>query len=193
MQIVDMVIDTTAAWLTQKMQTEIPTNDPTWVKEIRGGRLQDDPTAGIFIVFHPNDIEESGWRSEPTLAQSNHPFGIKGPRGMDPLPSFQIGGGETLWWRRFTMEIGCYFINRKYAREVAREHAHRVFGRAQYYVIGMGVDPSANLLGLTDEFGETVMGLILSSTRDTEGGGPPNEFIWRERTHFDVLTARVYP
>lgn len=192
-QIVDMVIDAYVTYLTYTMITTIDEDNPTRAGEVRGGRLQDDPTlSGIFVLFHPNDVSETGWKSVPSLAESNHPMGISGGGGgISPLPPFQIGGGEFLWWRRFTMEIGCFFINKGYTRNQARQYAHIVFGRAEQSIIKGGVDRDAGILGLIDIFGETVLNVILSSTRYTEGGGPPNDFIWRGRIHFDALTART--
>ena len=190
-QLIDKVVDALALYLDRKLRLEIPGDDPSRVDEVRPGRFQDDPVVTArYVMLHGGDPQEQGWAHIPTNAESNTPFGLHGAGGLSALPTFEIGGASMLWFRRFSAEIGAFFLNDDFSRDEARKHAHVLFGRLEYSIGRTGVDRHAGLLGLRDDFGEEVLSVILSRTSYTEGGGPPSDWIWRGIVRFDLLTAK---
>ena len=70
-------------------------------------------------------------------------------------------------------------------RDTAREHAHKVLGRAE-----LAIQQCPTLIGMGDEFGEKVKAVYVARSNFTEGGGPPNQFIWRGKIGACLMTTR---
>lgn len=182
-QILDMVCNTLDAYLVQKLQTEIPFTDPTRAIMVRTGRLQDDPTVNfIHVLTQSGDPDNpEGW------AHNSARLDVRGQPSMEfgNPPYLELGGGEGLWWRRMTVQIGCYFTQQGYDRNTAREYAHKVLGRTEF-----SIQYCPGLVGVKDEFSELVMAVYIAKSNFTEGGGPPDQFIWRGKIGFCLLTSR---
>jgi hypothetical protein len=182
-QLIHLAVTALSDYLEAQLITAI--TDPTDVSKaivVKAGRLQDDPTVNfIHILVHPGDPEEpeAGWDHQ-----------VVGRGDTDKLgtdiyfPGREVGGGTT-WWRRGTIQIGCYFLTQGYNRGEARATAHVVLGRLEKYV-----ESCPGALGLTDQFGETSLALQCVKSRFTESGGPPDQFIWRGKVWFQILTAK---
>jgi hypothetical protein len=101
------------------------------------------------------------------------------------LPSGEIGGGH-LWWRRGRIELGVYFVRERLEQIVAGDYAHKVLGRAMYWL------ERADVSDLVDEFGEQALWIYVYASSFFEGGGPTNQYYWRGEILYQVLTERPY-
>jgi hypothetical protein len=191
--IVDLIVDAYVDYLSDKCRNDLDTDDPTRFGIVRGGHLQEDPIPDVsYLLIHSNDSSD-GWRHMGTNAETSTPYGMRSMFGhLSALPQFEIGGKSMLWWRRLHIEAGAFFLNLGYDRDVSRQHSNVMFSRTEYWLMKANIDDDAGVLGLVDDFGERVMEVLLHSSKYTEGGGPPEDFIWRARIWFDVLTERSF-
>jgi hypothetical protein len=182
--IVHLAMDAYADYLLEKLKTDIPTSDPSRSMLVRAGRLQEDPTrqsAENYVLVQENDPEVENW-----VHQLNSTVDTP-PAGSDF--TFEMPGA-SLFWRRISLEVGGYYIVQQYDRETASRHFHRFAGRAAYYAQHAAVDRTAGILGLRDEFNETIIGIYVEKERFNESGGPPKSFIWRGRINIALRTHR---
>jgi hypothetical protein len=145
--------------------------------EVRQGTLQDDPEQKrIYILVSPGDpadtSESPAWKD--TIAREEDGW---------VTTSYEIGGGER-WWRRFTITIGLFFTQTRESRDEARRIATWVMGRVQKAV------QDHQAVDLTDDFGEHAYLLLADMALSQERGGPPDEFIWKERIHVRFLAEK---
>lgn len=157
---------------------------------IRGGKLQEDPTHGISVLFQSGDsLDDSFISSEYNLGGDN-PFG---------RTRAEIGGGD-LWIRRYSLEVGFFFISQKFGlrnkddiREKADEYAHLVIGRIEHALRNVDRDRSAEaqaIRSIVDEFGEIYCWTELQDVKEIESGGPPSDYIWRVKVRFRVICQK---
>jgi hypothetical protein len=158
------------------------------ISRIRTGRLQDDPTDRAnykTIAIHVNDPNKAeGWMHE--LTSTNQKRGDVGPRGYFPFGEIGIG---LMYTRRFVAEVNVYLVeNGKTSRQGARDLYNDIFVRAERAL----ADSGEVLQGVHDDYGEMCTGFVqVVKSYATEGGGPPDSFIWRGFIYFEVLTSKV--
>jgi len=176
-QIVPLILDRVVAHLTVKLIDEITdVNEKASVVEI--GRFQDDPTKqNIHIAVQGGHVDKPEFMDGIVTLEEFHRIGVW-------VPAYEVGGGQ-LWWRRFTANIGCFYIGKGLTEAVARVAAHNVFGRLQAHIDDVVVSD------LSDSFGESAYKTFAYASEFHQGGGPPKEYIWRGRVSFQTLTTRV--
>jgi hypothetical protein len=94
-----------------------------------------------------------------------------------------VGGGH-FWWRKGRVSISCYFLTQKFDQDTAGLHAHTIMGRVVHYTERT---PVANLV---DDFGERALAIYVYASNFFEGGGPPDQYIWRGEVLWQALTSR---
>lgn len=178
-QIVHLVLERLVESLTLRMRTQISSSDPTQADIIKMGRFQDDPLGQNVHLWisggNPEDPSDKDAR-----------VGASGMEDLDlNIPSGEVGGGH-LWWRKGRVEIGCYFIQEKFTQEVASDYAHKVLGRAMHWI------ERTEVSDLVDDFGERASMIAVYASTFFEGGGPPDQYIWRGSILWQCLTERPY-
>jgi len=178
-QILDMIVDNLSTWLNTKMIDDLAVSSPSIANMVRVGRFQDDPVENaIHILIHSGDPEDEKWEHGLVTAKDRDEIGI------GYLPPQEIGGG-SLWWRRISAQVGCFFVNQSYTRDQAREYAHQVLGRLE-----LNIANCTTIVGLTDEFGESSIKTFVVRSRFQEGGGPDTSWIWRGKVWAQTLCDR---
>lgn len=177
-QIVHLITGRIVDSLTLEMITNVPENDPTRISLIKRGRFQENP------LKYPSSLWISGGDStNPTYADGR--IGVKDMEDLGYyIPSGEVGGGH-LWWRRGMVELGFYFVQKRYVQDEADDYAHRMFGKAQSYL------DSVYVSDLRDEFGEHAIQMSTYQSNFFESGGPPDQYIWRGQIKWQVLTERA--
>lgn len=174
--IVSMLGDSIAALLLAACQTAVDETDDTRAHTVREGRLQSDPTTNVVsILIHPNDPEQPDkWAHEVVrnnITALSNPWGdadFRIPSGL-----YEIGGGE-FWWRRFTVHLQMFWMEKGLTRNQALDYSHLVLGRAEEAI----KEGAATFGALQDEWDEQVWGWYVRKSRCVERGGPPNDWIW---------------
>jgi hypothetical protein len=179
-QIGHLLIMRLADSLEYAMKTSIPSSDITKATLVQPYRFQGSPLENYIYLY-----VTGGDMNDPNLADSRVSSQREGVDNLDmTLPAGEIGGGHY-WWRRGRVVLGCYFVlDPKFAQEVAGQHAHTVLGRAMYTI------DSTNVADLVDDFGEQAYMIACYANTFYEGGGPPNQYIWRGEIHWQALTRR---
>lgn len=179
-QITHLLITRLAQSLETAMKTNVSASDPTRARDVQPYRFQGSPLDNyIYLYVTGGDI------NNPQLADSrvSSQGEVVDNLGMT-LPAGEIGGGHY-WWRRGRVVLGCYFVlDPKFTQVVAGQHAHVVLGRAMYTIDG------TNVADLIDDFGEQAYMIACYANTFYEGGGPPNQYIWRGDIHWQALTRR---
>lgn len=177
-QIVPLICEAIATHLTFHLQTSLTVGDPERADVIKLGKFQDDPNRkNIYIAITGGDPED------PTLQDGITKRTTDGRKVDFMVPAYEIGGGES-WWRRGTVQVGCYFIREKYTEEEAMGHAYNILGR-----IELALD-SAPVAGLQDDYGEVAYKLFPYANTFYESGGPPKSYIWRGKILWQCLTEK---
>ncbi len=182
-----------AAWLTQKMQAEVLESDPSYVNVLRIGLLQKDTNKGngVNVVCQIGDPEDKSWIGTVVNYRNSTPYGLRSPlRGSNAWEAFEIGGGG-LYVRRFSIYLSCFFLGQELERAAAETAAHVVLGRAENWLLYANTNNDAGLLGLVDEWNETVVQIIVASSYMREGGGV-KKHIHRGRIQYEVMTSREW-
>jgi hypothetical protein len=175
-QIIPMILYKMLDHLTQKLITDMG-SDPIIPETIKIGRFQENPVKSvIYISLHPGDPEDPSFRDGIiTLEQMQN-------IAVDLDWAREIGGGE-LWWRRFSAVIGCYWIQDRLDELTAMDNSFIMYGRL---CTAIQQFDTSNLI---DEFGEQPIMPFLYGSTFFEGGGK-NQFIWRGKVLWQVLTAK---
>lgn len=172
--IVPMLLQSMLIHLEQKMQTELPASERVGIIKI--GRFQDNPAkVSTYITLSPGDPDDPSFQDGIVSLEDMKNIGIN-------FPAREIGGGE-LWWRRFTANVGCYWIEEKLDEEEALEQSYLIMGRLCDAI------PLLNISGLSDQFGEIAVQPFLYATTNFEGGGA-EKYNWRGKAKWQVLTER---
>jgi hypothetical protein len=179
-QITDLIIDALVLDLGDAFD-DVPDEEIAGV--IRGGRLQDNPEkARISLTLHVGDPDSpNAWRDI---------FFARRDRVLDTdyfsAHAAEVGGGKT-WWRRGAVKWEFFGTRTKEGREAARRVAGAIRAR-----IERAIDTSARVTACIDDFGEMAVLIMSTESFATEGGGPPNQFIWRGKVLWQALTAKSY-
>lgn len=184
-----MLIEAVTDLLLTACQLDVSTDDPSYATVVRAGRLQDDPTVNVVsILVHPNDPEEPRtWMNEivgDDLKVIQNPWG--GDPYRMPQHGYEIGGGEQ-WWRRFTVQLTMFWMNKSLTRTQARDYSFLVLGRAEE-----AIKEGASTFGvLQDAWGEQVWGWYVRRTHMLERGGPDVDWIWNGRLWLEFGTDKT--
>lgn len=150
-----------------------------WIDFIKFGRLQDSP------IEAGRDIHLSlsfGSQQNPDLAD-----GICVLEEIEKIAFLtaprEIGRQVEYWWRRGVIEINCYFISRRLAEKAAAAAAYSVLGRVT------NILSKLHVMDLVDPWGERALLAFVVSSSYFESGGK-DQYIWRGRVKFQVLTER---
>lgn len=175
--ITPLLLDILYTQLDDKMRTSISTSDPTRADVVKKGRFQGDPLKNnVYIAISPSDPEKLDWVDGIVTLDTMKDIGFY----IDPR---EVGGGQA-WWRRGVVQVGCYFIREKYTEDQAIDYAHTVLTRLLNNI------ESVNLTGVVDDFGERAILMFCYSHHFAESGGPPDQYIWRGKIHWQCLTER---
>lgn len=184
MDITELIIERAVEILQNALIDDIDPDDTARGDMVRAGLMQEDPTKKeLHALVHQGDPQkpDSYMAHVPQMSEL-----FAKSEGMD-FPAEEIGGG-VFEEQTFTVDIGCFLLG-KGNRVQAAQLSRLFFARAKKALQdACRVGGSSGLLGLTDEFGrQTIRGRI-TEHRMNEGGGPPNQFIWRGHIRFAVLT-----
>ena len=176
-QIVDLVIQRLTTYLKQELSANIPTSDKSRVNLVKAYRFQADPLEqGVSVYITGGDPNVPTHRDARVSAREMEDLGMNIPIG-------EIGDGH-FWWRRGRVVLNCYFITSELLQDPAALAAHNVLGRALYFT------ERAQVSDLVDSFGEQAHMIAVYANTFLEGGGPPNQYIWRGEIYWQVLTSR---
>ena len=179
-QITDVIIDNLILDLTDEFE-DVPDDEIAGV--IRGGRLQDNPEkARISLTVHVGDPDKpSNWYDV---------FFARRDRVLDThyfeAHASEIGGGQT-WWRRGAVKWEFFGTRSKESRTEARRIAGTIRAR-----IERAINTSVRVPACSDDFDETAVLIMATESSAVEGGGPPNQFIWRGKVLWQALTSKSY-
>jgi hypothetical protein len=137
----------------------------------------------------PDTIEDT-WADE--LAGPDDQY-VKFASPGGALPLWEIGDptgfSGMFWWRRGTISIDSYFLEKGYDRDKSRQ-VHNALRRAVEEVLGDL--QGSTFRGLTDSSGkETVIAFMPVKSTGRESGGPPSSFIWRGKVWWQALVSRT--
>lgn len=175
---VPMLLETIKDYLTIKLIDEISTSDLSRASEVKIGRFQEDPLqTNVYIAISPGDPLKTGdWEDGIVTLESMQRVGFL----IDPR---EVGGGE-MWWRRGIAQIGVFYINERLDEEEAMLNAHNTLHRLLWALRGAPVG------GLTDDYNEKSVKMFVAAHQFSESGGPPDQYIWRGKVWWQVLTEQ---
>jgi hypothetical protein len=178
-QIVPLILDRLKDHLTEEMQTYVPPGDETWAVTVKIGRFQADPTKeNVALAI------SGGAFDDPNYADGRIDNPEFSSLMIRNLPVGEVGGG-WYWWRRGTIDIRVYFIKQKFAEEASIDYGYTVHGRLIRAV------ETCPLTTLEDDFGETTNGTpYVEKTSFFQSGGPKNQYIFRGKLWWRILTHR---
>jgi len=178
-QITHLLIKRLETSLTASLLTAISSSSPTRAKKIQAYRFQENPLEeNIYLWVAGGNPEDPNDRDARVGTAQMEGLGMELPRG-------EVGGGH-LWWRKGHVEVGCYFVREHFAQSVAGDYAHIVLGRT------MNCIERTQVSDLVDEFGEQAVLITVYASAFFEGGGPPNQYLWRGKVLWQALTERPY-
>lgn len=186
--IVALIIDAMVEDLVDIAQFSVPADDTARGGTVRAGRLQDDPQNPInTATVHPNyPPDRESWPH--ILAKEHSPMGDSGAFRGAPLigSAVELGGeGSQWWWRRGSVHLQCFYTTLDLTRTEARQWANLFRRRVEDAIF-----QAPTVLKQQDSFGETVVGPVRPvESYIIEGGGPPNDWIWRGWIKWEVLTC----
>lgn len=175
--IVNLVLDKLLVEITKSMQTDIPVNDTTRAVVVKKGllqqaKVQNNVAIGIIGGDHEDPSYRDGIVTLETMQDISQNF-----------PSREIGGGQ-LWWRRGVAMIECFYIQQQFTESVAHDQAYAVLGRL------LSVIEKIPMFSLVDSYGERAIKIYCHSNTFFESGGPPNQYIFRGKVFWSVMTER---
>jgi len=176
----DLVVDNLILDLQELFATVLDV--PEEIGIVKGGNFQQNPlNKRIYCCVYIGDPNDDAWKD------SNAAHAIQDlSRSQFQIEAFEIGGG-TMWWRRFAVEFGFFGIKSKEGQDEARQIANITRGRVE-----LAIAKSKRLPGLGDSLGEHVLMVHVVTSQAFEGGGPPNQYIWRGVVQLQVLTNRDF-
>jgi hypothetical protein len=174
-QITHLLVVRLAEHLKTFCMDQISSSDPTRARYVHAYKFQESPIEDYIYICptggNPKDPEARDGR-----VRSNEMDNL----GLY-LPSGEVGGGHY-WWRHGRITVGCFFITKRFTQLVSGDYAHKVLGRVQHYA------GTAQVNDLVDEFGEQAFQVMVYATNFFEGGGPPDQYIWRGEVLWQALT-----
>ena len=177
MQISNLIANAIANRLQVDLITGVPDTDPLKAKLVKIGRFQDDPTERfLYACVHNGNPEDPNYKDGIATLESFDNIGFKAyPR--------EVGGGE-FWWRRGIVEVGAYLLDMSIEQGDAAQMAHEFLGRVYSSV------RKTYVTGIVDTFGERAIILFVNGTTMNESGGPPDNYIYRGKVFWQVLTNK---
>ena len=182
------------AYLTKKLITDpraAGADSDTIPFTVRGGKLQEDPTPGIAVLFQSGDALDESHVDGEYNTHGREPFG----RVYDEI------GGNMMWIHRYTIVISAFYTGKNFGlktandiREKAQEKASMVLGRVEHAIVKLDRDTSSEaeaVRAINDEFGEIYLWTELVASPVQESGGPPSDFIWKWRVQIRVITEKT--
>lgn len=163
--------------LVRRLQTDQLPEDPIYFDVVKIGRWQDDPRSkNVHLAISGGDADDFKYMDGIVTLDDLDDLGFY-------LPAREFGGGQS-WWRRGTIQIGCYFIRERYEEEKAVEYAYGALGRL------MAEIEQVNVSNLADDFGEKAVRMFLYGNSFFQSGGPPKSYIFRGKLLWACLTER---
>jgi hypothetical protein len=176
-QITDLLVHAITDHLDTAMRVNVSSSDPGKAKTVKAYRFQANPiTDNIYIWVAGGDPGDPKFRDGRVSVSQMDDLGFVVPAG-------EIGGGHY-WWRRGRVGLGCYFVQKNFEQEVAARHARNVLARAEYEI------ENVQVAGIVDSWGEVAYQILVYASTFTEGGGPPDQYLWRGEIYWQVLTHR---
>jgi len=149
---------------------------------IKEGRLQSDPElAHISLTVHVSDPDNPDKWQDSVFADRDNAL----DRSQFEAYTWEVGSRGSLWWRRGSVQWEFFGTKTGDLQPEAQRKAGVIEGRIQ-----RAIDHGVHVIGAVDDFGELVINIMTTLTRKTEGGGPPNQYIWRGTVLFQAFTAR---
>jgi len=176
-QIVNLLLQRMLPHLKDGLITNVAVNDPSRAKIVKIGLLQTSKVQNVTSIgIIGGDHENPAWRD-----------GIVSIEDMENVaqdfPAREVGGGQ-LWWRRGTAVIECFHITTLLSEEEAFEASYATLGRL------MSLIESTPLSGLRDDFDESAIKIYCPSNTFFQSGGPPNQYIFRGKVFWMMMTER---
>lgn len=177
-QIIPMILYDTKDYLENSLIEAVPEGSPNRALLVKVGRFQENPTeVNISVAIAHGDYEDPDFID----GRIDHPD-LKDIR-IRNLPVAEIGTPGYYWWRRFSVQVGAFFVRQNYDEDTALQYAYEFYGRLQKAI-------DTKHFSLVDDFGEIAKGLALvESTTFYESGGK-NKWIHRGKLRFRVLSWR---
>ena len=165
-------------YLEVALQDEVPDSDPTKAVLVKVGRFQDNPVKkNVSVSVVGGDFEDPSYLDGRADHESLDEIGLRN------LPIGEIGGG-MYWWRRGTLDFKTFFVRERYDEIIAMKYAYEFYGRL------LNAIETCNL-SFVDSYGEKTNGIppFVEGASFFESGGP-NQYIWRGKLKWRVLTWR---
>lgn len=187
-EIADALVNAYVTFLTAELIDNVDVADPSRASLVRGGKLQANPVeAELYVLLHIGDPTDQKWRmTRPTWGDLTD--------ADDSISNFlaqEIGGGGASNVA-MTAQVEYFALTDAVDRDAARAAGRKLMGRTKNAIRKSGVDRSAGILGLKDEFGEVAIKVDLIDEFMDEDGGPDTSFIWRGYIRFTVTTMHNY-
>lgn len=163
---------------------------------IKVGRLQDDPTilpnnadipsVGCYIHYNDPSDQGDGWKDglasavESSMTNAGYQF----------QSIYEIGGG-AIWWRRFWLEWEAFYIDSDNSQANASRLSAALKQVLEHCINSQSsVNDNGWECNYVDPLGETSLRCQVVKSHCWEGGGPPDDYIWRGGVWFQVKTGR---
>ena len=180
--IVNLIQKRLSDYLNANMRNNLAEDSPYRPALIRPGRLQEDPEElGISILIREGDFELDAPDQTIVSLEKDNLYGRD-----TGYSATEIGGG-WIWRRKMSCEVNCYFTRLGYDRETAADIATEVFSSLEYWLAQSNQD---RVWGVCDDWRECALELVVVGSKMRESGGPPQDFIWRGKVVFDVITTK---
>jgi hypothetical protein len=160
------------------LQDEVPDTDPTKAVLVKVGRFQDNPVKkNVLVAISGGDFEDPAYMDGRADLETMNQVKIAN------LPVGEIGGG-IYWWRRFTMDFRTFFVKQRFEEDIAMKYGYEFYGRL------LNAIQVCTFGRLVDDYGERTCGLpYIEGSSFFESGGP-QQYIWRGKVKWRVLTHR---
>lgn len=176
--IVPMILYKIKEHLETALVIEVPETNPTRALLVKIGRFNDNPLEKhVSVSVSGGDFEDPSYMDgridNPKMDSLQLPF----------LPVSEIGGG-VYWWRRGTANYQTFFVRQRLPEEAALQYAYDFQGRLIRAIETTPLD------ALRDDYGEKAYAPVyVESVSFFESGGN-NQYIWRGKLLWRVLTWR---
>ena len=177
-QIVPMLLKRIRDHLETRLVNEVPENNPTRALLVTVGRFLENPLdKNVSVAVAGGDWEDPEYLDGRV---DNSKFDNLQIRF---LPAGEVGGGWN-WWRRGTCRVSTYFVRQRYKEDLAMSYAYDFQGRL------LKALEETPVHGLQDDYGELVIPPVYIEGCSFYESGGNNQFIWRGKILWRVLTER---
>lgn len=176
--IVPMLLNRLRDHLESDLTLNVAEDNPTRAVLVKTGRFQDNPLEkNVSIAISGGDFEDPSYLDGRV---DNNAFDNL---QIPDLVVGQIGGG-TYWWRRGSINFQAFFVRQRLEEQIAMNYAYDFYGRLIQSV------ETTSLNGLQDDYGEEVFAPVYVEGASFFESGGSNQFIWRGKLLWRVLTWR---